>query len=360
MTASSTPTLQLFEPAMCCPSGTCGATVDPVLVRLNQDLAWLAEQGIVVERFNLTKHPTIFTENDLVRDALEQEGVACLPLVVQAGEIVHRGSYPDRTELAAMTGLSVSDMATPQADAPSACGPGCACSDGTAGSAAVKKVVSAIAVLAVVAILIYKASAPGSTQSQDGPASATSFGDLVEKPTAASESAGRPAGRESSPVATTGSDGAAVPSASKTGPSDANKEAPEPSAQSDKPFGAALSGFARLAELATDKDAVLIYVPDKDGAVAAQAVVDSAHEAVAIFARSNMDVGTFVLESGSQDYQEIAARIPPASILVANKTGGMSVVSGEISSTRIMQAFLATRQSGCGAGGCGPSSGGCN
>ena len=32
------PKLEVFEPAMCCPTGVCGVNVDPVLVQFNADL----------------------------------------------------------------------------------------------------------------------------------------------------------------------------------------------------------------------------------------------------------------------------------------------------------------------------------
>ena len=42
--------LELYDPAMCCPTGICGVEVDPALVQCNADLLWLAEQGVAVRR----------------------------------------------------------------------------------------------------------------------------------------------------------------------------------------------------------------------------------------------------------------------------------------------------------------------
>ena len=39
-------TLEVFDPAMCCPTGICGVNVDPSLVQFAADLQWVAEQGV--------------------------------------------------------------------------------------------------------------------------------------------------------------------------------------------------------------------------------------------------------------------------------------------------------------------------
>jgi hypothetical protein len=38
--------LEVFDPPLCCPTGVCGPSVDPDLVRFSADLAWLSEQGL--------------------------------------------------------------------------------------------------------------------------------------------------------------------------------------------------------------------------------------------------------------------------------------------------------------------------
>jgi len=98
--------IQVFDPAMCCTTGVCGPTVDPALPRIAADLDWLAQQGVEVERYNLSQDPAAFIGTAVVRRTLQAEGSACLPLVLRDGEIVRRGSYPERPELVAMAGLS--------------------------------------------------------------------------------------------------------------------------------------------------------------------------------------------------------------------------------------------------------------
>lgn len=99
--------LEVYDPPMCCSTGVCGPKVDPVLPRFAGDLEWVKGQGVAVARFNLAQQPMAFAENATVREALEREDVACLPLVLVDGVIVGRGAYPTREALAASLGLSL-------------------------------------------------------------------------------------------------------------------------------------------------------------------------------------------------------------------------------------------------------------
>ena len=53
-------TIRVFDPAMCCSSGVCGPSVDPELTRFAADVAWLQQQGVTIERFNLAQQPAAF------------------------------------------------------------------------------------------------------------------------------------------------------------------------------------------------------------------------------------------------------------------------------------------------------------
>lgn len=95
----------VFDPPMCCSTGVCGPQVDPQLPRFAADLQWLQNQGLQVERYNLAQQPQAFVQNAVVKQALVAEGEKCLPLVLLDGEIVSRGVYPARDELAALAGV---------------------------------------------------------------------------------------------------------------------------------------------------------------------------------------------------------------------------------------------------------------
>lgn len=103
--------LDVFDPPMCCSTGVCGPSVDPFLAAFAADVDWLVSNGVSVTRYNLAQDPQAFVAHPLVRDMLQREGDACLPLLIMNGEIVGRGAYPRRQELAQLTGLEVSASA---------------------------------------------------------------------------------------------------------------------------------------------------------------------------------------------------------------------------------------------------------
>lgn len=113
--------LSIYDPSMCCSSGVCGPSVDPVLVQLTSDLEWLKKRGVAVERHNLSQQPADFAANAAVRDALQEEGQDCLPLVFADTHRVASRFYPTREQFAKIFGLE------PDASA-------CGCDEGGCGS----------------------------------------------------------------------------------------------------------------------------------------------------------------------------------------------------------------------------------
>jgi hypothetical protein len=98
----------VFDPPMCCSTGVCGPSVDPLLAAFSADVDWLTAQGVTVTRYNLAQEPQAFVVHPLVKNLLQREGDACLPLVIANGEIVGHGAYPRRDELARIAGLASS------------------------------------------------------------------------------------------------------------------------------------------------------------------------------------------------------------------------------------------------------------
>jgi disulfide oxidoreductase YuzD len=99
------PTLQVFDPPQCCSTGVCGPEADDTLVAFSGALRWLQRQGVTVERHNPVSNPDAFMDHTVVYDALMREGQDVLPLVLVDGEIVHRGDYPSKDDLAQLVGL---------------------------------------------------------------------------------------------------------------------------------------------------------------------------------------------------------------------------------------------------------------
>ncbi len=98
--------LKVFDPAMCCSTGVCGPSVDPVLPRFAADLEWLKSKGVQVERFNLAQEIAAFTANATVKAAINSKGTECLPMVLVDGNVVSKGTYPTREQLAGFTGVA--------------------------------------------------------------------------------------------------------------------------------------------------------------------------------------------------------------------------------------------------------------
>ena len=118
------PTIQIFDPALCCSSGVCGQDVDTALVHLAADLAWVKQAGGQVERFNLSQQPLAFAQHDAVRALLEQSGPEVLPVTVLDGQVLLAGRYPTREQLTQWLQLG---SAPEPFKAASCCGTGSQC-----------------------------------------------------------------------------------------------------------------------------------------------------------------------------------------------------------------------------------------
>ncbi|MPN41913.1 Arsenical resistance operon trans-acting repressor ArsD [bioreactor metagenome] len=116
--------LEVYDPAMCCPTGGCGVDVDPVLVQFAADLAWVGEQGVAVLRYNLGQEPQAFAANPAVVKEMEA-GIDRLPIVAIDGKIVSSGLYPARAQLAQKLGLTLGS--SEEAPKKSCCSPKSGC-----------------------------------------------------------------------------------------------------------------------------------------------------------------------------------------------------------------------------------------
>lgn len=104
--------LEVFDPPMCCSTGVCGPSVDPVLPRFVSDLHWLANEGVDIKRYNLAQEPQAFAANPAAKVALTEHGNGCLPLLLVNGNIVSQGVYPDRRTLAELSGVDAAKVQT--------------------------------------------------------------------------------------------------------------------------------------------------------------------------------------------------------------------------------------------------------
>ena len=120
--------LEIYDPAMCCSTGICGPEVDPALVTFAADLAWIAEQSISVQRFNLGQEPQAFAANPAIIKAMEA-GIDRLPIIVMDGHIVSTGVYLSKAQLVKLLGLipETPSTAASTGDGSSCCSPKSGC-----------------------------------------------------------------------------------------------------------------------------------------------------------------------------------------------------------------------------------------
>jgi len=116
----------IFDPAMCCPTGVCGPSVDPELLRVATVLNNLKKRGIVVERYNLSNNPQVFVENEEVNKKLKEEGVEVLPITMVDGVIVKTKAYPTNEEFCTLLDIPEDYLKATVKKASK----GCCCKDG--------------------------------------------------------------------------------------------------------------------------------------------------------------------------------------------------------------------------------------
>lgn len=122
--------LSVYDPAMCCPTGVCGPSVDPELTRISQDLRWFESQGVRVERFNLAQEPDAFVQNPRVTGLMQAFGDGALPAVLVNGEVTVHGRYPSREEIVAAvegSGTRTAQKSAEGSGSSSCCGPDSGC-----------------------------------------------------------------------------------------------------------------------------------------------------------------------------------------------------------------------------------------
>lgn len=90
--------MQIYEPALCCSTGLCGVGVDQELLRISAVLKTLKNNGVHVERFNLSNAPQEFVTNKNVNNYINETGVDGLPVVVIDDVITITGRYPSDDE----------------------------------------------------------------------------------------------------------------------------------------------------------------------------------------------------------------------------------------------------------------------
>jgi hypothetical protein len=84
---------------MCCSTGLCGPTIDPVLLDVSEMVLKLNEQGVVVQRYVLNQQPQAFLSNPEVYSLVRERQLTALPITMVNGQLIKVGAYPTLTEV---------------------------------------------------------------------------------------------------------------------------------------------------------------------------------------------------------------------------------------------------------------------
>lgn len=102
--------ITVYDPPMCCSTGVCGTDVNQQLIDFAADLNWLKSQGVTVRRINLSQEPAEFAQNDEINTLMQATGGDDLPAILIDNQLVTKGCYPARDDLAKWVGVSVSEI----------------------------------------------------------------------------------------------------------------------------------------------------------------------------------------------------------------------------------------------------------
>ena len=96
--------INIYEPSIGCLTGNCDPDQVDALAGLEMALDVLKLRGVEVNRYNLGHDPKEFVANGLVKSAIKESGMLCLPMVLIDGQVLSRGRYPLEAELASKLG----------------------------------------------------------------------------------------------------------------------------------------------------------------------------------------------------------------------------------------------------------------
>lgn len=112
-------------------------------------------------------------------------------------------------------------------------------------------------------------------------------------------------------------------------------------------WGEPLKDMASLNQVAAETNAVYMYLFEK-GQGADESVKRQIEQAGVKAQSGGMKMALYTLDAGSQDYAQITSQVPAPCVLAMVKGAGMTVVSGEITEGKLLQAIVAaSRPSGC-------------
>ena len=117
-----------------------------------------------------------------------------------------------------------------------------------------------------------------------------------------------------------------------------------------------IGSLSELNTMAKDMAGVFVFLPDATNSSAQVPAAQLFGAAKTIEPQAGGQIGVFSLKPGTANYNQLATQMTMPGVLAMVKGRGIAPVSGELTETKLVQAFVTAGSSG---GGCGPSSGGC-
>ena len=99
--------IEIFDPALCCPTGLCGPNINPDLMRIAAAVEALKRKGVDIERHNLRDVPQLYVDNIVVNSFLMEKGADALPVILVDGKLEIAGMYPTNQQLSEWTGVNL-------------------------------------------------------------------------------------------------------------------------------------------------------------------------------------------------------------------------------------------------------------
>ena len=123
--------------------------------------------------------------------------------------------------------------------------------------------------------------------------------------------------------------------------------------------GREIGALSELNAAAADVTAVFVFLSAKGQSTAEEAADGIEAARRTIEANGATKIGVFTLKTDSPDYNQLSRQFTLPGVIALVKGRGGKVVSGEITETNLVQAFVAASSaSGCAPGACCPA--GCN
>jgi hypothetical protein len=125
-------------------------------------------------------------------------------------------------------------------------------------------------------------------------------------------------------------------------------------------WGKPLDSLSELNKIATNTDAVFIFMQakDKKQTPKIEKIITTTADKIKTKGTST---AAYILNETSKDYKDLSNQVSAPCVLVIVKGRGMNAVSGDqVTEQNLMRALVtASRPSSCGPSGCGPATSGC-